>query len=250
MPAVAKKSSAYREGRADKKKPSIEIEISAEGEEEEGEEMDATQSHSRKRSAKGVKNTKAPMDGMYGKKPMDGEGCGCGNRKGKCDGSCGKKMDSAPSPFAKGFGFDMENLRIDLKCGNGAISEGEKCTKGPATKVTPQQAARTARKQEQTIVKGYQKMSFKQLNQQSSYLNRELNNRIKNEYKKPVENEEQLNEFYNYLTRQPEYKEAGYLNQAYGNKVRNRNMRRTVGAMVGVPLVASAAAASALSRRR
>jgi hypothetical protein len=29
------------------------------------------------------------------------------------------------------------SLRLDLKCGNGAISEGEKCTKGPATKVRP-----------------------------------------------------------------------------------------------------------------
>lgn len=29
------------------------------------------------------------------------------------------------------------SLRLDLKCGKGAISEGEKCTKGPATKVEP-----------------------------------------------------------------------------------------------------------------
>ena len=28
-------------------------------------------------------------------------------------------------------------VRSDLKCGKGAISEGEKCTKGPATKVKP-----------------------------------------------------------------------------------------------------------------
>jgi len=28
-------------------------------------------------------------------------------------------------------------LRLDLKCGRGAISEGEKCTKGAATQVTP-----------------------------------------------------------------------------------------------------------------
>ena len=31
------------------------------------------------------------------------------------------------------------SLRLDLKCGNGAISEGEKCTKGPATRVTAKQ---------------------------------------------------------------------------------------------------------------
>lgn len=96
----------------------------------------------RKRSAKGAKQTKAPMDGgMYGKKPMDGEGCGCGKRKAKCDGSCGKKMDEAPSPFASGFTFDMDNLRVDLKCGNGAISQGEKCTKGPAKRVDPKRSS-------------------------------------------------------------------------------------------------------------
>jgi hypothetical protein len=33
-------------------------------------------------------------------------------------------------------------LRTDLKCGKGAISEGEKCTKGPATKVEPKPAAK------------------------------------------------------------------------------------------------------------
>lgn len=32
-------------------------------------------------------------------------------------------------------------LRLDLKCGRGAISEGEKCTKGPATKVEPKPTA-------------------------------------------------------------------------------------------------------------
>jgi len=30
------------------------------------------------------------------------------------------------------------SVRLDLKCGNGAISEGEKCTKGPATRVQGQ----------------------------------------------------------------------------------------------------------------
>lgn len=29
------------------------------------------------------------------------------------------------------------SIRLDLKCGRGSISEGEKCTKGPATKVKP-----------------------------------------------------------------------------------------------------------------
>lgn len=157
--STAKKPTAYREGRADKsKKPSIEIEIKPEGEEQEGpegEEMDGDKSHSRKRSAKGAKHTKAPMDGMYGKKPMDAEGCGCGARaKGKCDGSCGKKMDRndalTPQEYLAACELGIQGrsrayirarldsaARLDLKCGNGAISEGEKCTKGTAQKVDP-----------------------------------------------------------------------------------------------------------------
>lgn len=179
MATPSKKSAAYekglREGRADKsKKPSIEIEIKPEGEEEEmgteGEEMDGAKSHSRKRSAKGAKNTKPAADGMYGKKPMDAE-CGCMSkgRKGKCDGSCGKsmkdggymkKMDSlTPQEYLTACELGIQNRsrtyirarldaaeRLDLKCGNGAISEGEKCTKGQAQKAKapkPEEQIRT-----------------------------------------------------------------------------------------------------------
>ncbi len=105
---------------------------------------------SRKRSAKGAKNTKAPMDGgMYSKKPMDGEGCNCGKRKAKCDGSCGKKMDRndalTPQEYLAACDLGIQKRprtyirarldaasRLDLKCGNGAISEGETCHKGKA----------------------------------------------------------------------------------------------------------------------
>ena len=160
--STAKKPTAYREGRADKtKKPSIEIEIKPEGEEQEGpegEEMDGDKSHSRKRSAKGAKNTKPAMDGgLYGKKPMDGD-CGCMNkgRKGKasCDGNCGgyaKKMDRndalTPQEYLAACELGIQGrsrayirarldsaARLDLKCGKGSISEGEKCTKGTAQK--------------------------------------------------------------------------------------------------------------------
>ena len=163
--STAKKPTAYREGRADKsKKPSTEIEIKPEGEEQEGpegEEMDGDKSHSRKRSAKGAKNTKPAMDGgTYGKKPMDGD-CGCMSkgRKGKCDGSCGKKMDRndalTPQEYLAACELGIQGrsrsyirarldsaARLDLKCGNGAISEGEKCTKGTAQKVDPKAAAK------------------------------------------------------------------------------------------------------------
>lgn len=113
----------------------------------------------RKRSAKGAKQTKAPMDGgMYGKKPMDGEGCNCGKRKAKCDGSCGKKMDRndalTPQEYLAACDLGIQGRsrsyirarldaaeRLDLKCGKGSISQGEKCTKGAATRVSPEVAA-------------------------------------------------------------------------------------------------------------
>lgn len=37
-------------------------------------------------------------------------------------------------------------LRLDLKCGNGAISPGEKCTKGPAIKVQSERSKKTTAK--------------------------------------------------------------------------------------------------------
>ena len=164
MPATTarKGSAAYekgiREGQAMASRARRSTAPEPEETEEEGEEeeMDMA-STSRKRSAKGAKNTKAPMDGAYGKKPMDAE-CGCSGKKGgKCDGSCGgsmrKRGDSALTPHeylgACDLGIQDRSRsyirarldaaeRLDLKCGKGAISKGEKCTKGAATQVNPQ----------------------------------------------------------------------------------------------------------------
>jgi predicted Ser/Thr protein kinase len=53
------------------------------------------------------------------------------------------------------------SLRLDLKCGKGAISEGEKCTKGPATKVEEKPGEKDSKKgeltkgQKQRLVVGY-----------------------------------------------------------------------------------------------
>ena len=167
MPATTarKGSAAYeagiREGRAmsAKARRAPEPEESEELENEE-EEMDmdmGKKPHSRKRSAKNANNTKAPMDGgMYGKKPMDAE-CGCkGKKGGKCDGNCGgamrKRADSALTPHeyldACDLGIQDRSRsyirarldaaeRLDLKCGKGSISKGEKCSKGAATAVNP-----------------------------------------------------------------------------------------------------------------
>ena len=151
MPA---KSSAYekgiREGRA---MAARSRNPEASEPEEEEEEMDMAAGHSRKRSAKGAKHTKPAKDGgMYGKKPMDAE-CACG-KKSKCDGNCSymrKRRDSlTPIEYLDACELGIQDRstayirsrldsaeRFDLKCGKGAISEGEKCTKGPATKVKP-----------------------------------------------------------------------------------------------------------------
>jgi hypothetical protein len=102
----------------------------------------STRETNRKRSAKGAKNTKAPMDGD----------CCCGGKQGaSCDGNCGgyaKKMDAlTPQEYLTACELGIQNRsrtyirarldaaeRLDLKCGSGAISEGEKCTKGQAQK--------------------------------------------------------------------------------------------------------------------
>lgn len=165
-PTLARKgSSAYekgvREGRAMSAKSRTPEPEEAEEEEGEEEEMDMA-STNRKRSAKGAKNTKAPMDGgAYGKKPMDAE-CGCkGKKGGKCDGSCGgsmrKRGDAALTPHeylnACDLGIQDRSRsyirarldaaqRLDLKCGAGSISKGEKCTKGAAQQVDPRAAAK------------------------------------------------------------------------------------------------------------
>lgn len=141
---------------ATKKRPPLEMEPgegkahesaeSAAEETREGAEPDDAPKASRKRSAKNAKNTKAPMDGD----------CSCGGRKGKasCDGGCGgyaKKMDRndalTPQEYLKAceLGFQGRSRsyirarldaaeRLDLKCGKGSISEGEKCSKGAAQK--------------------------------------------------------------------------------------------------------------------
>jgi len=160
MPATTarKGSAAYekgiREGQAMASRARRSTAPEPEETEEEGEEeeMDMA-STSRKRSAKGAKNTKAPMDGdMYGKKPMDAE-CGCkGKKGGKCDGNCGAmkkdRADAALTPHeylnACDLGIQDRSRsyirarldaaeRLDLKCGAGSISKGEKCSKGTAT---------------------------------------------------------------------------------------------------------------------
>lgn len=118
----------------------------------EGEDMEdaAKPPHSRKRSAKGAKHTKAPMDGEG-----DKSSCPCGKRpKGKCNcgkadaGMCGMKSRSdaltAPEYLAacelgiqgRSRAYIRARLdsaaRLDLKCGRSGIAPGKKCTKSTA----------------------------------------------------------------------------------------------------------------------
>lgn len=100
---------------------------------------------SRKRSARGSKNTKAPMDSE----------CGCGGGKGKkctCDGGCSgsKKMDAALTPYEYLDACDLgiqgrsnsyirtrlmtqSSARTDKKCGNSSIPDDKQCKAGNGT---------------------------------------------------------------------------------------------------------------------
>lgn len=146
MPSATKKRPLLElepgEGKALEMSETSKKEVREGSEEQEGKYQKTT---SRKRSAKGARNTKAPMDG---------ESCSCGAKKGAkcaCDGGCGysKKMDSAltPQEYLAACDLRIQNkprsyirsrldsqARLDLKCGNDAIREGQKCTKGVATK--------------------------------------------------------------------------------------------------------------------
>lgn len=163
MPAATKKIRPPAELEPGEGKAHESAESAAEETREGAEPDDAPQGKvSRKRSAKGAKSTKAPMDGD----------CGCGGGKAKkctCDGGCGgyaKKMDRSdaltPQEYLAACDLGIQGrsrayirsrldtamnltpstIRADLKCGKGSISEGEKCHVGAAQKVDPKTAAK------------------------------------------------------------------------------------------------------------
>jgi hypothetical protein len=120
----------------------------SEEETREGTEDGASMKNSRKRSPKGAKNTKAPMDADCGI-CKSGKPCTC---KAKKDGGCGgygKRGDAlTPQEYLAACDLGIQDRsrtyirarldateRLDLKCGAGSISEGEKCSKGSAQKV-------------------------------------------------------------------------------------------------------------------
>lgn len=138
MPAATKKSPPMElepgEGKAHES-----AESSAEETREGSEPDDAPKAQAnRKRSAKGAKATKAPMD----------SDCGCGGKKGaSCDGGCGgyaKKMDRndalTPQEYLAACDLGIQGRsrsyirarldaaeRLDKKCGASGIADNKKC---------------------------------------------------------------------------------------------------------------------------
>lgn len=120
----------------------------------EGTEDGASMMNSRKRSPKGAKNTKAPMDADCGT-CKSGKPCSCSAHK---DAGCGmpKRTDAlTPHEYLAACELGIQGKsrpyirarldateRLDLKCGAGSISPGEKCTKGSAQNVDPKAAAK------------------------------------------------------------------------------------------------------------
>lgn len=99
---------------------------------------------SRKRSPKGAKRTKAPMDS---------EGCGCGGKKGAtCDGNCGSGMKKGrsdaltPQEYLAACDLGIQGRsrhyirarldmaeRMDKKCGASGIADNKKCNVGSSS---------------------------------------------------------------------------------------------------------------------
>jgi hypothetical protein len=130
----------------------------SEEETREGTEDGAFMKNNRKRSPKGAKNTKAPMDADCGI-CKSGKPCSCKAKKDGGCGSYGKKMDRndalTPQEYLAACDLGIQDrsrpyirarldsaARLDLKCGAGSISEGEKCSKGTAQKSDPKPAQR------------------------------------------------------------------------------------------------------------
>ena len=141
--------------------------------------------HSRKRSAKGAKNTKAPMDAEGG--------CACtgGKKTSKCkscqgkamkDGGCGMKRDRADALSAPEYVAACElgiqsrsrtyiRTRLDFNtgegqgkaCGKGFTSKNNQCQKGPGSATGPRNYAAEMAEQS-TIMKANDFNSWRKSN--------------------------------------------------------------------------------------
>ena len=88
-------------------------------------------------------------------------------------------------------------LRLDLKCGKGAISPGEKCTKGAAQRVNPAPPGSPSRTPQ--VSKGLEKMPTKAL---KSHYNQLFDSLIK-KYPGKVNNDNDFKKFRSWAAKQP-----------------------------------------------
>jgi hypothetical protein len=133
------------------------------------------------------------------------------------------------------------SLRLDLKCGKGAISEGEKCTKGAAQRVNP--GAKGAAQRVNTTSKGLEKMPTKAL--KSHYY--QLFDSLIKKYPGKVNNENDSKKFRAWAAKQPENAEANAVQEILTRR-RQRGQRITAGA-AGVAAAGGLLLAGALTGR-
>lgn len=98
--------------------------------------------------------------------------------------------------------------RLDAKCGNGSISEGEKCTKGTTNNVS----------------KGLEKGTQAQLVSHANALQRELERK----YDKPIRNQRELDDFDKWAADQPEQKEINAVHQILADRRKQSPVARGV----------------------
>ena len=105
--------------------------------------------------------------------------------------------------------------RLDLKCGKGAISKGETCTKGAATQV-----GATAKGKGTT--RDLEKGTTEQLVAHREILQRELERK----YAKPIWNMKQYNDYLKWSAKRPEQAEIDAVNKILG--ARNKARRDSI----------------------
>lgn len=115
------------------------------------------------------------------------------------------------------------SLRLDLKCGKGAISPGEKCTKGAAQRVNPAPTGSAPRTPQ--VSKGLEKMPTKAL--KSHYY--QLFDSLIKKYPGKVNNDNDFKEFRSWAAKQPENAEANAVQEILTRR-RRRGQRITAGA--------------------
>ena len=133
------------------------------------------------------------------------------------------------------------SLRFDLKCGKGAISPGEKCTKGAAQRVNPAPTGSAPRAPQ--VSKGLEKMPTKAL---KSHYNQLFDSLIK-KYPGKVNNDNDFKKFRSWAAKQPENAEANAVQEILTRR-RQRGQRITAGA-AGVAAAGGLLLAGALTGR-